>query len=452
MAEKVLMIALSPTMETGTLAKWRKKEGDKVSSGDVICEVETDKATMDYESSVEGTLLKIVLPEGGQAAVGKTIAIIGSPGEDISALVAEAEAEAKTAASMEGQAPAGAAVSAPAAAPAQAAAPSPAAAASAPQPAASAAAPVPVAAAPASLQAPASTPISGGRVKSSPLARRLAVERGVDLRLLRGSGPGGRVVRRDVESARVGAAAMAGATSGFAAAGPIAPAPMDQVIPLTNMRRTIARRMAESMYSAVHIYLTERIVMDGLLEARARLNAGRETKVSLNAFLIKLAAEALKRHPRVNSSWNTDSIILRGSIDIGIAVALPDGLIAPIVRNCGAKGILAIEGELVDLISRARSGKLKPEEYTGGGFAISNLGTFGIEEFTAVINPPASAILAVGAIRKEPLVEGPEDRITVRSVMRVTLSCDHRVVDGAVGAAFLADLRAMAEDPYRALY
>lgn len=420
MAEKVLMIALSPTMETGTLVKWHKKEGDKVSSGDVLCEVETDKATMDYESSAEGTLLKIILPEGGQAAVGVTIAIIGSPGEDISALLAEAAAPTPAAA-----------LAAPAAAAAHEA-----------PAAAMPAAPAP--AAPAPLPAPA----AAGRVRSSPLARRLAAERGVDLRMVQGSGPGGRVVRRDVE----GTAASGTARAGESALAAPAPAPGDRVIPLTSMRRTIARRMTESMYSAVHYYVKERILMDRLLEARSRLNAGREARVSLNAFLVKLTAEALKRHPRVNSSWNTDSIIQRGSIDIGIAVALPDGLITPTVRNCGSKGILAIESELVDLISRARSGKLKPEEYTGGTFAISNLGSTGIEEFTAVINPPASAILALGSIRKEPVVEGPDDRTVVRSIMRAVLSCDHRVIDGAVGAAFLADLRAMVEDPLRALY
>ncbi len=408
MAEKVLMIALSPTMETGTLVKWHKKEGDKVSSGDVLCEVETDKATMDYESSTEGTLLKIVLPEGGQAPVGGTIAVIGSPGEDITALVAEAAAPAAPAAAAPTPAP------------------------TTPQ--------APVAPAPAPAPVPQQAP-AAGRVRSSPLARRLAAERGVDLRMVRGSGPGGRVVRRDIETAGAAPAPL-----------PVAPAPGDQVIPLTSMRRTIARRMTESMYSAVHYYVKERILMDRLLEARGRLNEGRETRVSLNAFLVKLTAEALMRHPRVNSTWNTDSIIQKGSMDIGIAVALPDGLITPTVRNCGSKGILAIEAELVDLISRARSGKLKPEEYTGGTFAISNLGSTGIEEFTAVINPPASAILALGSIRKEPVVEGPDDRTVVRSVMRATLSCDHRVIDGAVGAAFLADLRAMIEDPLRALY
>jgi pyruvate dehydrogenase E2 component (dihydrolipoamide acetyltransferase) len=417
MAEKILMIALSPTMETGTVVKWRKKEGDAVKSGDVICEVETDKATMDYESSSEGTLLKIILPEGGQAKVGDTIAIIGGQGEDIGALIAEAASVA----------------AAQAAAPAPATPPS-----SQPTaPAASAAAPE---AAPPHVR-------PGERVRSSPLARRLAGERRIDLRQVRGSGPGGRVVRRDLE----GAGAAGGAVAIQAAGGVAA----DQVVPLSNMRRTIARRLSESMFSAPHIYLTVSIGMDGLLAARSGLNAGREGKVSLNAFLIKLTAEALKRHPRVNSSWNGDSILLRGSIDIGLAVALPDGLITPVVRGCGSKGILAIEEELADLIARARSGKLAPEEYTGAGFAISNLGSFGIEEFTAVINPPASAILAVGAIRKEPVVEeggGAENRIAVKSVMRVTLSCDHRVIDGAVGAAFLADLRAMIENPFSALY
>jgi pyruvate dehydrogenase E2 component (dihydrolipoamide acetyltransferase) len=451
MAEKVVMIALSPTMDAGTLVKWRKKEGDTVKSGDVICEVETDKATMDYESSSEGVLLKILLPEGGQAKVGDPIAILGKPGEDIAALLAESP-------------------------------PPPA----APKPISAAAARVPAAGLSGQQTAPASAAqiAQTGRTLSSPLARRMARERGIDLRAVPGSGPGGRVVKRDIETAStVASRAAAGlpaspalpagpSTFAGAAAPVLAPAPQDQVLPLTGMRRTIARRLSESMFTAPHIYLTVSIAMDAIMAARRELNAGRARKVSMNAFLIKLAAEALKRHPRVNSSWNGDSILVRAGIDIGLAVALSDGLITPVVRNCGSKGIGAIDEELSDLVERARAGKLTPEEYNGASFSISNLGSFGVEEFTAVINPPGSAILAVGAIKRQPVVDEEEEpappggrpvaapdiagiggpALTVRSMMRVTLSCDHRVIDGAVGAAFLADLRAMMENPFRILY
>jgi pyruvate dehydrogenase E2 component (dihydrolipoamide acetyltransferase) len=413
MPEKVLMIALSPTMETGTLARWRKKEGDTVASGDVLCEVETDKATMDYESSSEGTLLKILLPEGGQAKVGDLIAIIGKPGEDISGIVAEKPAAAPPAAK------------APAAPVMKTAAP----------PASAAAQPV----------RPA------GRVRSSPLARKLAAQRGIDLAALRGSGPEGRIVKRDLEAAPAGAAAAPGrAGSTLPAPELLKPGPGDQSIPVSRMRKIIAKRLSESMYSSPHFYLTVAVGMDELLAARARMNAGREKKISVNAFLMALAGKALGRHPQVNTSWNGDTFLRHASADIGLAVALPEGLITPVVRDCGRKGIAAIDTELVDLIARARSGKLAPEEYSGATFSISNLGTSGIEEFTAIINPPGSAILAVGAVRKEAVVL-PDDTIVVRQRMRITLSCDHRVIDGAVGAAFLRELADMLENPLLAL-
>jgi len=413
MPEKVLMIALSPTMETGTLARWRKKEGDTVASGDVLCEVETDKATMDYESSAEGTLLKILLPEGGQAKVGDTIAIVGKPGDDISGLLSEAGA-----------------------------APAPKAAASKPATAAArpaAASPAPARVAPA---APARAPASG-RIKASPLARKLAQERGIDLRSVRGSGPGGRVVRRDLDG-------MAGGGPAARAAAPVLqPGPGDQVIPVSRMRQVIAKRLSDSMYTAPHYYLTVAVGMDELLAARARLNSSREKKISVNAFLMAIAARALSRNPRVNSTWNGETILQHPTADIGLAVALPDGLITPLVRDCGHKGIAAIDAELAELVEKARAGKLAPQEYTGATFTISNLGASGIDEFTAIINPPGSAILAVGAVRKEPVVEN--DAVVIRQRMRVTLSCDHRIVDGAVGAAFLRELADMLENPLLAL-
>ncbi|HUI72305.1 MAG TPA: dihydrolipoamide acetyltransferase family protein [Spirochaetia bacterium] len=416
MPEKILMMALSPTMETGTLVRWRKKEGDTVASGDVLCEVETDKATMDYESTSEGTVLKIVVPAGGQAKVGDTIAILGKPGEDYSALLSDAKPAAATQAKAASQS---SAVRAPA----------------------SAVATAPSAAAPSAPMA-----ATTGRIKSSPLARRIAAQRGIDLRTLRGSGPEGRIVKRDLDSAPLGAGARPAP-----AAGPMyKPGPGDEVIPLSNMRRVIARRLAESMFSAPHYYLTVSITMDELLATRARLNEGREKKASMNAFLMAIAGRALLHHPKVNSSWNGDSIIKHTATDIGLAVAQPDGLITPVVRDCGRKGILAIDAELADLVEKARTGKLQPAEYEGATFTISSLGSLGIDEFTAVINPPGSAILAVGAIRKEPVV-GNDDTISIRQRMRVTLSCDHRVIDGAVGAAFLRELADMLENPMLAL-
>ena len=416
MPEKVLMIALSPTMDTGTVARWRKKEGDSVASGDVLCEVETDKATMDYESSSEGTLLKILLPEGGQAKVGDPIAILGKPGDDISALLAEAAAPPPKPAAPARHVPTPSAPKSPAPAPSAAPAASPA-------------------------------PAPGARIKSSPLARKLAQARGIDLRSIRGSGPGGRVVRRDLDGLAPGEGA--GPAAARAPAPVLQPGPGDEVIRVSRMRQVIARRLSDSMYTAPHYYLTVAVVMDELLAARARLNAEREKKFSLNAFLLAIAARALARHPRVNSTWNGDTILQHPAADIGLAVALPEGLITPVVRDCGHKGIAAIDAELSALIEKARAGKLAPEEYTGATFSISNLGASGIDEFTAIINPPGSAILAVGSARKEPVVEN--DAVVIRQRMRVTLSCDHRIIDGAVGAAFLRELADMLESPLLAL-
>src|SRR5271157_284074 len=411
MPEKILMMALSPTMETGTLARWRKKEGDTVASGDVLCEVETDKATMDYESSSEGTLLKILLPEGGQAKVGDPIAIVGKPGEDISSLLAEG-------------------MKAPAAAPA----------------------PAPKSAPMAPSAVPTARAAAGGRIRSSPLARKIAQAKSIDLRSVSGSGPDGRIVKRDLENAAATHGAVtvgARAAPPLPTAAPLTAGPGDEVIAVSRMRQVIARRLSESMYTAPHYYLTVAVGMDELLAARARMNAGREKKISVNAFMMALAARALARHPRVNSSWNGETLLQHSSADIGLAVALTDGLITPVVRDCGRKGIAAIDGELADLVERARAGKLAPLEYAGATFTISNLGTAGIDEFTAIINPPGSAILAVGAVRKEPVVEN--DAVVVRQRMRVTLSCDHRIIDGAVGAAFLRELADMLENPLLAL-
>ena len=420
MAEKVLMIALSPTMNEGTIVSWSKKEGEKVSTGDVICVVETDKAAMDYEIQSEGVLLKILVPEGAQAKVADPIAILGAPGEDISALLVSAAPAAAPAAPSAARpaSPQAAAAGAPAAAP----------------PA------TPAAAAP---TAPPRAP--GAPLRSSPLARKIASERGIDISLLSGSGPGGRVVKRDVEAARPAPAAPRAE-----AAAPLAQLLADETIPVSGKRKVIAERLAQSAFSAPHFYLTVSVEMDGLMAARARLNSGRERKVSFNAFIHKLAAEALRRHPEVNASWQGESIRRFGSVDIGLAVAVPDGLITPVVRGCERKGVLAIDAELTELVQKAREGKLQPPEYTGASFTVSNLGSFGIEEFTAIINPPASAILALGMVQKVPVV-GENDELVVRSMMKATLSCDHRVIDGATGATFLKDLKEMIENPYAVL-
>jgi len=433
-AEKILMIALSPTMEEGSIIRWNRAEGEQVESGDLLCEVETDKAAMEYESPASGTLLKILVPEGGSARVADPIAVVGKEGEDISKLLEEVEAEGGPGAGGEGAAVAGAAARRAREAPVGAPSPDSVAGLSAPEP----------------QRAP------GRMIRSSPLARSLAAQRGIDLGRVRGTGPGGRVVKRDIE----GLAAEAPAATRMDT--PAAPPPADQVIPVTGKRKVIAQRLSESKFEAPHYYLKLSIVMDGIMEARKRLNARRERKVSLNAFIVKLAADALKRHPEVNASWMGETIKRFGSIDIGLAVAVPDGLMTPVVRNCGAKGILQIDEELSGLVDKTLAGRLAPEEYSGATFTLTNLGSFGIEEFTAIINPPGSAILALGKIEKQLRVadgvvpqagdESWKDHIVLKSMMRVSLSCDHRVVDGAVGAAFLNDLKGIMEDPIRSLY
>jgi pyruvate dehydrogenase E2 component (dihydrolipoamide acetyltransferase) len=425
MAEKILMLALSPTMEEGTIATWKKKEGDKVSEGDIICEVETDKATMDYESIQEGVLLKILVPEGGDAAVGVPIAIIGEEGEDISTLekeAAEAGGETEKRAEASGE-------SAP----------------DEPPEAEKEKQEKPKPEENTTEQEGASKPAADGWVKASPLAREMARQRGIDISAIKGSGPGGRVVKKDVEAAPARGGRQT--ASGFA---PARAAGEDRTVKVSKMRKAIAGRLAESKFSAPHFYLNVSVRGETLMEARDRINKTLPEKLSVNAFIMKLSAEALKRHPRVNASWEEDTIREFGSVDIGLAVALDDGLITPVVRNCGNKGIVEIDRELKELIPRAQEGKLAPEEYSGAGFSVSNLGSFGIEEFTAIINPPGSAILAVGALNRVPVVQ-EDGSLGTGLVMKFTLSCDHRVIDGAEGARFMATLRTNFENPMSAL-
>lgn len=446
MAEKVPMTALSPTMEEGTITSWSAKEGDTISAGDVLCEVETDKASMEYEATQEGTLLKIVVGEGGNASVGQTIAIIGEKGEDIADVLAAVESEGASVGGTSDDAD-----------PTEEAAPketpsSKATESAQPKPEASKEdRPQKVSEAPkeTTQQGQPSVRTDGSHIAASPLAVKLAAERNINLALVKGSGPGGRIVKRDIESFRgVSSQRVSSAVGGGGATRP----PMqDEEIPVAGKRAVIAKRLSESKFSAPHYYLKSSVEMAKVVEARKFLNETLPEKVSLNAFFIKFAAEAIKRHPNINASWQGDKIVQYGSIDIGIAVDLGNGLITPVVRDCGNRGVQEIDQDLQELVQKAGEGKLKPEEYTGATFTISNLGSFGVEEFTAIINPPGSAILALGATKKTPVVKD-DGTIGVGSIMKMTLSCDHRVIDGAAGGRFLADLTRLMEQPVRVIF
>ena len=426
MITKVVLAKLSPTMEEGTIVKWNKKEGDAIKVGDVLAEIETDKANMEMEALGAGVLRKVLVPAGGKAPIGALIGVIADAGEDIAALLAEA----------------------PAAAPASAPAPTAATAASL-----AAAAPAPPPPAP----APAAPVAAGGRVKASPLARAIAASQNVPLAQVAGSGPGGRIVRRDVEGFLAGApAAVATPTAAAPAAAAQAPSPKrpaiptpsvppGTAIPLTSMRRTIAKRLSESLFTAPHFYVTVEIDMDAAAELREQLLAAEDVKVSYNDLVLKACAKALTRFPVVNASWTGETIQTHAEVHLGVAVSLPEGLITPIVRNADRKSVAEIGREVRDLAARARDKKLKPEEFQGSTFTVSNLGMFDVTEFTAIINPPESAILAVGAVRKVPVVV--DDELTIGLRMKVTLSSDHRVVDGALAAQFLAEVRRLLESP-----
>jgi pyruvate dehydrogenase E2 component (dihydrolipoamide acetyltransferase) len=432
---KVLMPALSPTMTEGKLASWKKKEGDAVKSGDVLAEIETDKATMEVEAVEEGTLGKILVPDGTEGVkVNQPIALILEEGEDKSALAAAANgggAAAKPEAPKK--------------------APEPAKPAAAPQPAA------PQAAAPAAgggMQAAA--PAAGARVFASPLAKRMAEQAGVDLSRITGSGPQGRIIKVDIEAAlsrggapmRAPAPGLAPAPAPAAAVGGAAPY---RLVPHTTMRKVIARRLTESKQQIPHFYLTVDCEIDMLLKARADINAKAPEKgagaykLSVNDFVIKAAAAALKRVPAANASWSDDGTLLYDRVDISVAVAIPGGLITPIIFGADQKGLVQISAEMKDLASRAKENKLKPEEFQGGTFSVSNLGMYGIKHFEAVINPPQGCILAVGAGEQRAVVKNGQ--LAVATVMSCTLSCDHRVVDGAVGAEYMQALKGIIENP-----
>jgi len=448
MAERLYMIALSPTMNEGTIARWKVAEGEAFTAGQVLCEVETDKASMDYEASKNAVLLKILLPQGGKANIGEAIAIVGAQGEDIGPLLsATAQKAEPSAASPSPATSPPPAPSTPSATPLPGAAPPPPSGRGASAGAAGSAV-GPRAETPAAASGEPRAELrlgSPGVPPSSPLARERARALGLDLRGLAGSGPRGRVVLRDVEAAADGRA------TGRERDGRSAPgAREDRRVPVSGKRAVIARRLSESFFAAPHFYLKRRVAMDRLLELRASLNAGRERTLSLNAFIVKLCAEAILRHPYVNSSWEGQAILERASIDIALAVALPDGLVTPVVRDCAAKGVAQIDEEFSALIEKARGRGLAPEDYEGSSFTVSNLGSYGVEEFTAIINPPGSAILAVGAAKPEPVVLA-DGSIAVRRAAALTLGCDHRVIDGAAGAQFLATLAGYFEEPGRSL-
>jgi pyruvate dehydrogenase E2 component (dihydrolipoamide acetyltransferase) len=421
---EIKMPALSPTMEEGTLAKWLVKAGDTVKSGDLMAEIETDKATMEFEAVDEGVIAEIVVPEGtDNVKVGQVIAILAVEGEDASAAKAAPKADAPKAEAPKADA---------------------------------APAPSPTPAAPAATPAPASAPAaSGDRVKASPLARRVAAEKGVDIASVTGSGPNGRIVRADVEGAKPDTAPAATAAAPAEAAA--APAPAKPVaipdIPheatkLSNVRKTIARRLTESKQQVPHIYLTVDIRLDALLKLRADLNKSLEprgVKLSVNDLLIKALAASLIQVPKCNVMFTPDQLISFQRADISVAVSTPSGLITPIITHADTKGVAAISTEMKDLATRARDNKLKPEEYQGGTASISNMGMFGIKQFEAVINPPQGMIMAIGAGEKRPYIV--DDALGVATVMSATGSFDHRAIDGADGAELMQAFKALIEAP-----
>ena len=445
-ASVIRMPKMSDTMTEGTIVAWHKKEGDTVKSGDVLAEVETDKATMDLEAYEEGTLLYVGVKEGSSVAVDDIIAVVGEKGTNFKVLLnggggAPAPATGdKEAATSEGGS--------------QTAEQNP----------------------QADLPANADSDLSYGggtgdnaeptdRLKASPLAKRIAEEKGINLTQVKGTGPDGRIVKSDIESFKPGAPAQVAkpaapqpaAQPAPAAASTPAPAPSPapvpagdyEDIPVSQMRKTIARRLSESLFTAPHFYLTMEINMDKAMDLRGMVNGVSPVKVSFNDFVVKAAALALKQHPNVNSSWLGDKIRKYKYVNIGVAVAVDEGLLVPVIRNADQKTLSTISGEVKDLAGKAKDKKLQPKDWEGSTFSISNLGMFGIDEFTAIINPPDSCILAIGAIKQTVKFEGEIAKPT--NVMKVTLSCDHRVVDGAMGAAFLQTVKQLLEDPMRML-
>lgn len=438
MAEVVNMPRLSDTMEEGTVAKWHKKVGDKVSEGDLLAEIETDKATMDFEAFQEGTLLHIGIEEGNTAPVDSILAILGEEGEDISSLIdggGESKKENKAEEEKENKE----------------------------KEAEKAESNVNEKKEEKEEKSSSEKPSSSNneesqktgdsasdahntsddvRLKASPLAKKMAEDKGIKLSDVKGTGDGGRIVKEDIENYTPQTETKT-VQSSQTADGDF------EEVKVSQMRKTIAKRLAESKYSAPHFYLTVDVDMDGAIKSRKELNSLAEDKISFNDMVVKAAAVSLKAHPSVNSAWLGDKIRLNKAIHIGVAVAVDEGLVVPVVRNADQLGLSSINKQVKELAGQARNKKLPPADMEGGTFAISNLGMFGIEEFTAIINPPNSCILAVGAIRQEPVVK--EGDIVVGNRMKVTMSCDHRTVDGATGAQFLQTFKAIMENPLKML-
>jgi pyruvate dehydrogenase E2 component (dihydrolipoamide acetyltransferase) len=437
MATKVFMEALSPTMEEGRLVKWLKNEGDAVKNGDVLAEVETDKAVMELAARGEGVLRKRLVNEGEAVPVGTLVGVIGAKDEDIAALVGGAPKTEDRGPKTETQ-------SAPAAAPVAAA----------PAPAPVAAAPSAPPVAPAPRAAPPAAPAAnGGRTLSSPLAKRLADEKGLDLARVTGSGPGGRIIKRDIEAAVAAGPGAAGAVSGFGLRSSVPGSRVDfEDVPLTLIRKTIARRLSESLGPIPTFYLTADFDLQRATEMRAAMAAmGDDYKVSFNDIILKATATALAQHPEVNAHWLGDHIRLHHRVHLGMAVATDDGLIVPVIFDADKKRMSEIAIESKALAKKARERKLTPAEYTGSTFSVSNLGMMQIEQLTAIINPPECGILAIGAI-EDKVVVAADGSLETRKRLRVTMSCDHRAIDGAVGARFLQTLRRMIENPLMLVY
>lgn len=436
MATKVIMPKLSPTMEEGQISRWLKKEGDKVSMGEPLAEIDTDKATMEMQALGNGVLRKILINEGQSAPLGQLIAVIGEPDEDIASLVSEAPAAPPKQEQKKEEPPQQQEQAQPKQEPVPAQ----------PQAKAVAAAASPVA----NGRQPQAATSDSARLIVSPLAARMAAEAGLDLRSLQGSGPGGRIIKKDIEAALTQPKA-APAAPAFPRA--VEPGRFQQAAPsayrdepASEIRKTIAKRLVTSLGPVPHFFLTTEIEMDRAAEMRSGINAlDPDLKISINDIIIKVTAAALMQHPEVNASYQEKFVRYYEHADIGVAVAIEDGLITPVVRAADQKSLSEIAAEVRELAGRARSRKLKPEEYTGASFSISNLGMFGIDEFTAVINPPEGAILAVGAMSAKPVVR--EGEIVIRQIMRVTMSCDHRVIDGATGAKFLQTFKKILENP-----
>jgi pyruvate dehydrogenase E2 component (dihydrolipoamide acetyltransferase) len=405
MAEVVRMPKMSDTMTEGVLAKWHKKVGDKVKSGDLVAEVETDKATMDFESFQEGTILYIGVEEGKAVPVDAIIAILGKEGEDYKSLLTES--------------PAAATPAAPAAAPAAIVEASP-------------------EAAPAAAAPTVTSTSSDTRVKASPLAKKIAQEKGINLNQISGSAENGRITKKDVENFKGGASMPA-----------FVGVEKYTEVPVSQMRKTIAKRLAESLFTAPHFYLKMNIEMSSAMEARKIINDVAPVKISFNDLVLKAVALSLKQHPKVNSSWLGDKIRYNEHVNIGVAVAVEDGLLVPVVRFADGKALSQISTEVKTFVQKAKDKKLQPADWEGSTFTISNLGMFGIDDFTAIINPPDACILAVGGIQEQAVVKNGQ--VVPGNVMKVTLSCDHRVVDGATGAAFLQTLKQFLEEPMRML-